>query len=55
VFWKKIGDTLSPGERIGLIKFGSRTDIFLPPEVEIVVKKGDRVFGGTSIIGKIST
>ena len=53
VFWKKIGDTLAPGERIGLIKFGSRTDIILPPEVEIVVKKGDRVFGGTTIIGKI--
>ncbi len=55
VFWKKIGDTLSPGERIGLIKFGSRTDIFLPPIVEITVKKGDRVIGGKSVIGKIRT
>lgn len=55
VFWKKIGDTLSPGERIGLIKFGSRTDLFLPPKVEIVVKKGDRVIGGKSVIGKIRT
>ncbi len=54
VFWKKIGDTLSPGERIGLIKFGSRTDIFLPPTVKIEVKKGDRVIGGQTIIGKIS-
>lgn len=54
VFWKKIGDTLSAGERIGLIKFGSRTDIFLPPEVQIVVKKGDRVIGGKTIIGKIN-
>lgn len=53
VFWKKIGDTLQPGERVGLIKFGSRTDIFLPPQVEIHVKKGDRVLGGKSIIGKI--
>lgn len=55
VFWKKIGDTLSPGERIGLIKFGSRTDIFLPVTVEIEVKKGDRVIGGKSVIGKIRT
>ncbi len=55
VFWKKIGDTLSPGERIGLIKFGSRTDIFLPAIVEITVKKGDRVIGGKSVIGKIRT
>jgi phosphatidylserine decarboxylase len=54
VFWKKIGDTLSPGERIGLIKFGSRTDIFLPDTVKIEVKKGDRVIGGKTIIGKIS-
>jgi phosphatidylserine decarboxylase len=53
VFWKKIGDTLEPGERIGLIKFGSRTDVFLPPQVQILVKKGDRVLGGQTIIGKI--
>jgi phosphatidylserine decarboxylase len=54
VFWKKIGDTLKPGERIGLIKFGSRTDIFLPATVKIEVKKGDRVIGGKTVIGKIS-
>ena len=53
VFWKKIGDTLEPGERVGLIRFGSRTDLFLPPQVEIMVKKGDRVLGGQTIIGKI--
>lgn len=53
VFWKKIGDTLTSGERVGLIKFGSRTDIYLPPQVEVLVKKGDRVIGGTTIIGSI--
>lgn len=53
VFWKKIGDTLAPGERVGLIKFGSRTDLFLPPQVEVIVKKGDRVIGGKTIIGNI--
>jgi phosphatidylserine decarboxylase len=53
VFWKKIGDTLQPGERVGLIKFGSRTDLFLPPQVEVLVKPGDRVLGGLTIIGKI--
>ncbi len=53
VFWKKIGDTLQPGERVGLIKFGSRTDLFLPSQVDVVVKKGDRVIGGKSIIGTI--
>ena len=53
VFWKKIGDTLKPGERVGLIKFGSRTDIYLPTQVEVIVKKGDRVIGGKTTIGKI--
>jgi phosphatidylserine decarboxylase len=53
VFWKKIGDTLLPGERVGLIKFGSRTDLLLPPQVDVLVKKGDRVIGGKTIIGRI--
>jgi phosphatidylserine decarboxylase len=52
VFDKKIGDTLTRGERIGLIKFGSRVDIFLDPAVNIVVKVGDRVAGGSSIIAR---
>lgn len=53
VFWKKIGDTLEAGERVGLIKFGSRTDLILPSNIEICVKKGDRVIGGITIIGKL--
>ncbi len=53
VFWNKVGDSLVAGERVGLIKFGSRTDLHLPPNIEILVKKGDRVIGGKSIIGKI--
>lgn len=53
VFWKKIGDTLRPGERVGLIKFGSRTDLLLPAQVEVMVKKGDRVIGGKTMIGKL--
>jgi phosphatidylserine decarboxylase len=51
VFRKKVGDTVSAGERVGLIKFGSRTDIFLPTSVKIEVKVGDRVKGGLSVIG----
>ncbi len=53
VFWKKTGDQLQLGERVGLIKFGSRVDIILPPQVNVLVKKGDRVKGGISIIGKV--
>ena len=49
---KKAGDQLARGERIGLIKFGSRTDIFLGPEWEVAVKVGERVSGGSSVIAK---
>ncbi len=45
------GDTLRAGDKIGMIKFGSRTDIFLPLDTEITVHLGDRVKGGESIIG----
>jgi phosphatidylserine decarboxylase len=50
VFTKKIGDTVQRGERVGLIKFGSRTDLLLEPSAEIEVKVGDRVKGGSSIV-----
>jgi phosphatidylserine decarboxylase len=50
VFSKKIGDTVRRGERIGLIKFGSRTDVLLEPKAEVRVKVGDRVKGGLSIL-----
>jgi phosphatidylserine decarboxylase len=51
VFWKKIGDLLERGERVGMIKFGSRVDVLLEPTVEIRVEKGSRVRAGSSIIG----
>jgi phosphatidylserine decarboxylase len=51
VFTKNIGDAVSRGERVGLIKFGSRTDVFLDPRAEISVKSGDYVKGGSSILG----
>jgi phosphatidylserine decarboxylase len=50
VFYKKLGDHLERGERFGLIQFGSRTDIILPPEVHVRVKIGDRVKGGQSVL-----
>jgi phosphatidylserine decarboxylase len=53
VCWKGKGDTLSLGERFGMIKFSSRTDIVLPPNVEITVTEGSRVRGGTTVIGRI--
>src|SRR5437763_2587725 len=50
VFTKKVGDSVRRGERVGLIKFGSRTDVLLDPSAEIAVKVGDNVKGGSSIL-----
>ena len=53
ICYKKAGDILAPGERVGLIKFGSRVDIELGPEWEIAVREGQRVVAGSSVIGRI--
>ena len=52
VCWKKAGDHLERGERFGLIKFSSRTDLLMPETVELCVKVGDRVKGGETVIAK---
>jgi len=54
VCWKAEGDSLGLGERFGMIKFSSRTDVLLPANVRVIVKEGDRVRGGTTVIGRIS-
>lgn len=53
VCWKKVGDELTLGERFGLIKFSSRTDLILPPQVSVLVRVGDRVRGGATVIGRM--
>ncbi|MEY4166615.1 MAG: phosphatidylserine decarboxylase [Blastocatellia bacterium] len=53
VLWKQEGEELARGERVGLIRFGSRVDLILPPQVEVLVRKGERVRGGSSVIGKV--
>ena len=52
VSWKKAGERVARGERIGLVRFGSRADVWLPREAEIVVKVGDKVKGGASVLAK---
>ncbi len=54
VCWKAKGDNLRLGERFGMIKFSSRTDVLLPANVKVMVKEGQRVRGGTTVIGRIS-
>jgi len=52
VCYKRAGDSVAAGERIGYIKFGSRVDVLFGPEWQTGVKAGDRVAAGTSILAK---
>ena len=53
IAWKKAGDTVERGERIGLVRFGSRMDVWLPGEPEIAVKVGQNVKGGSSVLARM--
>lgn len=52
VCWAQNGDNLELGQRFGLIKFSSRTDLLMPSNVDVLVKPGDRVVGGETIIAQ---
>jgi phosphatidylserine decarboxylase len=54
VFTKKIGDVVQRGERVGLIKFGSRVDVFLDAPANLRIKIGDHVKGGASVLAHLS-
>lgn len=54
VCWVKEKDSVKVGQRIGMIKFGSRVEILLPENIEIRVKKGDKVIAGETVIGVIN-
>jgi phosphatidylserine decarboxylase len=51
VGWRGEGDVLAKGERLGMIRYGSRVELFLPLEVQITAQVGQRVRGGETIIG----
>lgn len=48
--WAVVGDTLQRGERLGMIRFGSRTELYFPLEADVLVKIGDRVRGGETAV-----
>jgi len=52
VSWKKAGEAVARGERIGLVRFGSRVDVWLPKDAEILVKVGENVKGGSSVLAR---
>lgn len=54
VFHPKPGEKLARGQRVGLIKFGSRTDIIFPQPAEVRVKPGDRVMGGSTVLARVA-
>jgi phosphatidylserine decarboxylase len=53
VAWSRVGDELKKGERFGMIRFGSRTEVYLPLNATVTVKVGDRVSGGSTIIARL--
>jgi phosphatidylserine decarboxylase len=54
VSWKKTGDSVGRGELVGLVRFGSRVDLWLPAGAEIAVKVGDNVKGGSSVVARMA-
>jgi phosphatidylserine decarboxylase len=48
------GDAITAGQRFGLIKFGSRLDLFLPPNAQLLITVGDKVYGGLTPIAQLS-
>jgi phosphatidylserine decarboxylase len=54
VCWTRKGDNLELGERFGMIKFSSRTDVIVPQNVSVTISEGKRVQGGVTVIGRIS-
>jgi phosphatidylserine decarboxylase len=53
VFRKRVGESVARGERIGMIKFGSRVDLFVPERARMRVALGDRVMGGASVVAEL--
>ncbi len=50
--WKQEGDAVQAGDKLGMIRFGSRVDLWLPPEAEFTVRVGEHVAGGSSVVAR---
>ena len=55
IFFRQLHDRVQQGERIGMIKFGSRVEVFLPAEWEVAVQKGQRVSAGETVVARLKT
>jgi len=54
VGWSQVGDMVEKGERFGMIRFGSRTEVYLPLNATVLVQVGDRVAGGATALARLS-
>jgi phosphatidylserine decarboxylase len=52
VCWAEVGDRVKIGERFGLIRFGSRLDVYVPKDASVLVKKGDRTTAGQTVLAQ---
>jgi phosphatidylserine decarboxylase len=52
ICWKQSGENVALGDRVGLIRFGSRVDVWLPLDAEVSVKRGDFAKGGETVLAK---
>jgi len=50
----EVGETLKKGEKFGMIRFGSRTELYLSPDAEVIVKERDKVNGGSTVLARFS-
>jgi phosphatidylserine decarboxylase len=52
ICWKRKGESVGLGERVGMIRFGSRVDVWLPMEAQVVAQRGQKVKGGESVLAR---
>jgi phosphatidylserine decarboxylase len=53
IFFRQLKDDVRQGERIGMIKFGSRVEVYLPAQWDVAVEKGQRVRAGETVVGRL--
>ncbi len=51
--WRAVGDAVRRGDRFGMIRFGSRTEVFVPLDCEVLVQPGQKVYGGLTVIARL--
>jgi phosphatidylserine decarboxylase len=53
VTYSREGEQVEQGERMGIIRFGSRVDLFMPPSAEVLVREGEMTVAGTTVVARL--